>query len=88
LPVILFLNKRDLFEEKIKTVPLKKTYKKYKYVSAVCCTKNCQANILPLERGGKDFEKAVEYVRDLFLTKLEGSRVDPDQCYYHVRIYI
>jgi len=30
LPVILFLNKRDLFEEKIKKVPMKKTWKEYK----------------------------------------------------------
>lgn len=30
VPVILFLNKVDIFKEKIKSVPLKKTYKKYK----------------------------------------------------------
>lgn len=30
LPVILFLNKEDLFREKIERVPIKKTYKKYK----------------------------------------------------------
>lgn len=30
LPVILFLNKQDLFREKLEKVPLKKTYKKYK----------------------------------------------------------
>jgi len=30
LPVILFLNKRDLFEEKLKRVSMKKTYKSYK----------------------------------------------------------
>lgn len=30
VPIILFLNKEDLFAEKIKTVPIKKTYKTYK----------------------------------------------------------
>jgi hypothetical protein len=30
VPVILFLNKKDLFEEKIKRVPIKNTYKKFK----------------------------------------------------------
>jgi len=30
LPIILFLNKKDLFEEKLKRVPMKKTYKTYK----------------------------------------------------------
>lgn len=65
LPVILFLNKKDLFAEKIETTPLKKTYKKYK--------------------GGKDFDAAVEYIRDMFLDRIhQDAKINREEVYWKV----
>lgn len=57
----MFLNKKDLFAEKIKKVPLKKTYKNYK--------------------GGKDFDAAVNFIKDLYFARIQKPGITP---YVHV----
>ena len=52
--IILFLNKRDLFEEKIKRVDIKTCFPNYD--------------------GGKDFKKASEYIKNKFLSRVNGKR--------------
>lgn len=54
IPIILFLNKKDLFEKKLKEIPMKNTYKKYK--------------------GGKDFEKGVQFIKTKFLAAVPEER--------------
>lgn len=56
IPIILFLNKKDLFEKKLKDIPLKNTYKKYK--------------------GGKDYEKGVQFIKEKFLAAVPEDRRD------------
>jgi hypothetical protein len=47
-PIILFLNKSDLFREKIKTIDL--------------------TGVFPEYTGGCDYDKGLEYIRDMFLS--------------------
>jgi hypothetical protein len=56
--MILFLNKKDIFEEKIKKHDLNVCFPDYK--------------------GGKNFKKAAEYVKNLFLEQVE----DKDKAVY------
>jgi guanine nucleotide-binding protein G(i) subunit alpha len=53
LPWILFLNKSDLFAEKLKKVNLSETFKEYK--------------------GGDDFDKGVEFIRELYMSKVKNK---------------
>jgi len=57
--VILFLNKDDLFKEKIKNVDLSVCYPDY--------------------TGGKDYDKAREYIKNLFITK---NKTPGDKTFY------
>jgi len=52
--MILFLNKRDLFEEKIKKTDLSVTFDDYK--------------------GGCDYEHAVSFIKDKFLSQNENPK--------------
>lgn len=52
--MILFLNKRDLFEEKIKRTDLRVTFEDY--------------------TGGKDYDKAIAYIKDKFLAQNENPK--------------
>ncbi|GAM25902.1 hypothetical protein SAMD00019534_090770 [Acytostelium subglobosum LB1] len=60
-PIILFLNKSDLFHAKLKTVDLSETFPEYK--------------------GGKDFERAANYIRERFL---QINKNEAKNIYSHV----
>lgn len=63
-PVILFLNKEDLFKEKIKKIDLNVCFTNY---TGRCCYTIYRANILIFLKGGCDYKNAIGYIKARFL---------------------
>lgn len=74
--VMLFLNKRDLFEEKLKTYPLSDVFEDYKgepFV-AVFLSDSCSFAVA----GGPNYEAASKFVQIMY----EGQRMDLEKYIY------
>lgn len=71
--VILFLNKKDLFSEKIKTVDLRVPNPRYKAIDLDDSAGDEPPLLFSDYTGGHDYNAAVKYIKKLFLSRVHNK---------------
>lgn len=71
--IILFLNKSDIFREKIVKVPLTVAFPEYKGAHRRCLSA-CVRRANPLVAGQNAFEPASEYIRTKFIDRINNKK--------------